>query len=96
MPGQSLVFSNAPLINCPDLPARTGISAVLAPNLLEDLVVFGRKSGFLWAFDPEDGNLRWSGALVPPAYLAASNGVRRPTANASMWPSRTASMFQRC
>jgi hypothetical protein len=41
-------------MNCPYLPARTRIGGS-GPNLLEDLVVFGQKSGFLWAFDPEDG-----------------------------------------
>jgi hypothetical protein len=50
-------------MNCPDLPAPDWDLGGSGPNLLEDLVVFGQKSGFLWAFDPEDGNLRWSGAV---------------------------------
>jgi len=28
-------------------------------------VVFGQKSGFLWAFDPEDGAMRWATSVGP-------------------------------
>ena len=95
MPGQSLVFSNPPLMNCPDLPARTGISAVLARTCWRTWWSLARKSGFLWAFDPEDGNLRWSGAVGPAGifggiewgtatdgkriYVAISNSFHVPT-----------------
>ena len=94
MPGQSLVFFD-PLMNCPDLPARTGISAVLARTCWRTWWSLARKSGFLWAFDPEDGTMRWATSVGPGGifggiewgtatdgkriYVAISNSSHIPT-----------------
>ena len=52
-------------MNCPAPPSPDYDLSGSGPNLLEDLVVFGQKSGLLWAFDPKDGTLRWSTAVGP-------------------------------
>jgi len=59
------VFS-PPGTNCPDPAGPDWDLGGSGPNLLKNVVVFGQKSGFLWAFDPEDGKLRWS-TMVGPA-----------------------------
>jgi len=59
-------FFNPPLANCPNPAGPDWDLSGSGPNLLRNLVVFGQKSGFLWAFDPEDGKLRWS-TMVGPA-----------------------------
>jgi polyvinyl alcohol dehydrogenase (cytochrome) len=88
-------FFNPPLANCPNPAGPDWDLGGSGPNLLKDLVVFGQKSGFLWAFNPEDGKLRWS-TMVGPAgifggiewgtatdgkniYVAISNSSHIPT-----------------
>jgi polyvinyl alcohol dehydrogenase (cytochrome) len=88
-------FFNPPLANCPSPAGPDWDLGGSGPNLLKDLVVFGQKSGFLWAFNPEDGTLRWS-TMVGPAgifggiewgtatdgkriYVAISNSFHVPT-----------------
>lgn len=58
-------FISPPGTNCPAPPGLDYDLSGSGPNLLDDLVVFGQKSGFLWAFDPQDGTLRWSTAVGP-------------------------------
>jgi polyvinyl alcohol dehydrogenase (cytochrome) len=58
-------FISPPGTNCPAPPGPDYDLSGSGPNLLNNLVVFGQKSGFLWAFDPEDGTLRWSTAVGP-------------------------------
>jgi polyvinyl alcohol dehydrogenase (cytochrome) len=58
-------FFSPPGTNCPAPPGPDYDLGGSGPNLLSDLVVFGQKSGFLWAFDPDDGTLRWSTAVGP-------------------------------
>jgi polyvinyl alcohol dehydrogenase (cytochrome) len=88
-------FISPPGTNCPDPAGPDWDLSGSGPNLLKNLVVFGQKSGFLWAFDPEDGKLRWS-TMVGPAgifggiewgtatdgkriYVAISNSSHIPT-----------------
>jgi polyvinyl alcohol dehydrogenase (cytochrome) len=85
----------APGANCPSPAGPDWDLGGSGPNLLKDLVVFGQKSGFLWAFDPANGKLRWS-TMVGPAgifggiewgtatdgkriYVAISNSSNIPT-----------------
>lgn len=58
-------FFSPPGTNCPAPPGPDYDLGGSGPNLLPDLVVFGQKSGFLWAFDPDDGTVRWSTAVGP-------------------------------
>lgn len=58
-------FISPPGTNCPAPPGPDYDLSGSGPNLLNNLVVFGQKSGFLWAFAPEDGTLRWSTAVGP-------------------------------
>jgi polyvinyl alcohol dehydrogenase (cytochrome) len=58
-------------------------------------VVFGQKSGFLWAFDPEDGKLRWSGAVGPAGSFAGIEWGKATDGKRIYVASRTASTFQR-
>jgi polyvinyl alcohol dehydrogenase (cytochrome) len=58
-------FISPALTNCPAPPGPDYDLPGSGPNLLKDLVVFGQKSGLLWAFDPEDGTLKWSTAVGP-------------------------------
>src|ERR1700688_801040 len=39
------------------------------PNLLENIVGFGQKSGIYWALNPENGNIVWSTPVGPGASL---------------------------
>lgn len=58
-------------------------------------MVFGQKSGFLWAFDPEDGKLRWSGAVGPAGSFAGIEWGKATDGKRIYVASRTASTFQR-
>ena len=53
------------LTNCPAPPRPDYDLSGSGANLLKDVVVFGQKSGFLWAFNPDDGALEWSTAVGP-------------------------------
>jgi polyvinyl alcohol dehydrogenase (cytochrome) len=52
------------------------------PNLLQNLVGFGQKSGVLWGLDPGSGNILWSAAVGPGSTIGgiewgtASDGER--------------------
>jgi polyvinyl alcohol dehydrogenase (cytochrome) len=58
-------FFSPPGTNCPAPPGPDYDLSGSGPNLLPNLVVFGQKSGFLWAFDPDTGALRWSTPVGP-------------------------------
>jgi polyvinyl alcohol dehydrogenase (cytochrome) len=58
-------FISPPGTNCPAPPGPDYDLSGSGPNLLNNLVVFGQKSGFLWAFNPDDGTLQWSTAVGP-------------------------------
>jgi len=55
---------------------------MLVPSPTGDLVVVGQKTGFVWAFQPDTGNITWSTFISPPGkqggvyYGCASDGVR--------------------
>jgi polyvinyl alcohol dehydrogenase (cytochrome) len=83
------------LTNCPAPPRPDYDLSGSGANLLKDVVVFGQKSGFLWAFDPEDGAMRWATSVGPGGifggiewgtatdgkniYVAISNSSHIPT-----------------
>jgi len=58
-------FISPPGANCPAPAGPDFDLGGSGPNLLDSLVVFGQKSGFLWAFDPDDGTLRWATPVGP-------------------------------
>jgi polyvinyl alcohol dehydrogenase (cytochrome) len=58
-------FFSPPGTNCPTPPGPDYDLPGAGPNLLSNLVVFGQKSGFLWAFNPDNGALQWSTAGGP-------------------------------
>jgi polyvinyl alcohol dehydrogenase (cytochrome) len=58
-------FISPPGTNCPAPPGPDYDLSGSGPNLLPNLVVFGQKSGFLWAFDPDNGTLLWSTPVGP-------------------------------
>ena len=58
-------FFSPPGTNCPAPPGPDYDLGGSGPNVLPNLVVFGQKSGILWAFDPDNGALRWSTTAGP-------------------------------
>ena len=58
-------------------------------------MVFGQKSGFLWAFDPDNGTLLWSTPVGPAGIFGGIEWGKATDGKRIYVASRTASTFQR-
>lgn len=67
-------------VNCPTPKGPDYDLGGSGPNLLEDLVGFGQKSGTYWAFNPDNGNLIWK-TSVGPAGIGTLGGIEWGTAS---------------
>ncbi len=68
-----------PNSNCPSPKGPDYDLGGSGPNLLDHLVGFGQKSGVYWAFNPDDGRVRWS-TFVGPAGTGTLGGIEWGTA----------------
>lgn len=66
-------------INCPTPKGHDYDLGGSGPNLIENMVGFGQKSGKYWAFDPDSGRVLWS-TLVAPAGNGTLGGIEWGTA----------------
>lgn len=65
--------------NCPSPKGSDYDLSGAGPNLLDNMVGFGQKSGVYWAFDPDNGNVLWS-TFVAPAGTGTLGGIEWGTA----------------
>ncbi|MGA8595497.1 MAG: PQQ-binding-like beta-propeller repeat protein [Bryobacteraceae bacterium] len=65
--------------NCPSPKGPDYDLGGSGPNLLDHQVGFGQKSGVYWAFNPDDGSVRWS-TFVGPAGTGTLGGIEWGTA----------------
>jgi polyvinyl alcohol dehydrogenase (cytochrome) len=66
-------------INCPTPKGHDYDLGGSGPNLMDQMVGFGQKSGTYWAFDPDSGRVLWS-TLVAPAGNGTLGGIEWGTA----------------
>jgi polyvinyl alcohol dehydrogenase (cytochrome) len=68
-----------PNSNCPTPKGPDFDLGGAGPNLIDNLVGFGQKSGVYWAFSPDDGHALWN-TFVGPAGTGTLGGIEWGTA----------------
>lgn len=87
-------LSNPNPVSCPEPDSPDYDLSGSGPNLFENMVGFGQKSGIYWMLNPDDGSVRWSSMVGPGAtlggiewgsatdgkriYAAVANGNHKP------------------
>ena len=71
--------TSPPNSNCPSPKGPDYDLGGSGPNLLKNMAGFGQKSGVYWAFNPDNGSVRWR-TMVAPAGTGTLGGIEWGTA----------------